>query len=87
MKYPRPLDIGSKIGITAFSSGVPSGCHDRLDLVIKSLKVRGFEVLEGINLRSNEKHVSANARDRANELMTFLCDDSLDAIFPPWGGE
>ncbi|MGJ8581866.1 MAG: S66 family peptidase [Psychromonas sp.] len=87
MKYPRPLDIGSKIGITAFSPGVPSGCHDRLDLVIKSLKDRGFEVLEGINLRSNEKHVSANARDRANELMTFLCDDSLDAIFPPWGGE
>lgn len=87
MKYPEPLQKGDKIAVTAFSSGVPSGCHQRLDLVLEHLRSLGFNVIEGHCLRENEKHVSATPSMRAEELMKFLCDDSISAVAPPWGGE
>jgi muramoyltetrapeptide carboxypeptidase len=87
MKYPEPLKEGSKIAVTAFSAGVPAPCHQRLDIVIANLKCRGFTVVEGQCLRENNHHVSASKEQRAKELMDFLCDDSVDAIMPPWGGE
>ncbi|TQF67693.1 S66 family peptidase [Pseudoalteromonas luteoviolacea] len=87
MVYPRPLTEGSKIAITAFSSGVPKPLHARLDLVLDDLRTRGFEVLEGQCLRDNQKHVSAPREHRLRELMQFMCDDSIDAIMAPWGGE
>ena len=87
MKYPAPLRPGSRIAITAFSSGVRASVHPRLDLVISDLRSRGFEVIEGQCLRQNHKHVSADAQQRATELMTFLCDGTFDAVVPPWGGE
>jgi len=87
MKYPEPLKEGSKIAVTAFSSGVPAACHQRLDIVIANLKDRGFTVVEGQCLRENNHHVSASREQRVKELMYFLCDDSVDAIMPPWGGE
>lgn len=87
MKYPEPLQKGDKIAVTAFSSGVPSGCHQRLDLILEHLQSLGFSVIEGHCLRENEKHVSAPASVRAEELMKFLSDDSISAVAPPWGGE
>ena len=87
MKYPAPLAKGSKIAITAFSAGVPSSLHARLDIVIENLKKQGFEVIEGECLRENKHHVSASAKKRAAEFMQFLCDDTFDAVIPPWGGE
>ncbi|WP_199886093.1 S66 family peptidase [Pseudoalteromonas sp. T1lg23B] len=85
--YPSPLNSGSKIAVTAFSSGVDETCHPRLERVLAHLQDRGFEVIEGECLRENVKHVSASPEQRAQELMTFLCDDSIAAIAPPWGGE
>ncbi|KZN65041.1 S66 family peptidase [Pseudoalteromonas luteoviolacea] len=87
MLYPAPLSRGSKVAITAFSSGVPAALHPRLDVVLNDLRIRGFEVLEGKCLRENAKHVSASAEVRAKELMQFLCDENVDAIMAPWGGE
>lgn len=87
MKYPEPLKVGSRIAITAVSSGVPEPFHPRLDIVIAHLQDLGFEVIEGQCLRSDLKHASASAQARANELMAFLCDDSIAAVAPPWGGE
>ncbi|MDN3610411.1 S66 family peptidase [Vibrio ostreicida] len=87
MKYPLPLMTGSKIAITAFSAGVPDKWHKRLDIVIANLKSQGFRVIEGQCLRRNKHHVSASASQRAAELMHFLCDDSIAAVVPPWGGE
>ena len=87
MKYPKPLTKGDKIAITAISSGVPTILHKRLDIVLSGLKGLGFEVIEGNCLRENVKHVSASPALRAQELMHFLCDDSIAAIAPPWGGE
>ncbi|BBN82954.1 LD-carboxypeptidase [Pseudoalteromonas sp. A25] len=85
--YPKALKPGSTIAVTAFSSGVRKEFHPRLDLVLSHLRNCGFEVLEGECLRDNVKHVSASAQQRAAELMAFLCDDSINAIAAPWGGE
>jgi len=87
VKYPRPLIKGSKIAVTAFSSGVPTPLHDRLGIVIEGLKSRGFTIVEGECLYENKHHISASAERRAAELMNFLCDDTFDAVVPPWGGE
>ncbi|MEI5637730.1 MULTISPECIES: S66 family peptidase [unclassified Pseudoalteromonas] len=86
MKYPSPLQLGSKIAVSAFSAGVPQAMHARLDNALAYLHSQGFEVLQGQCLRENHHYVSASADDRANELMQLLLDDQVDAIMPPWGG-
>ncbi|MBD1584579.1 S66 family peptidase [Pseudoalteromonas sp. S16_S37] len=85
--YPSALSHGSKIAVTALSSGVGHVCHPRLEIVLKHLRVSGFNVIEGGCLRENFQHVSATPEQRAAELMAFLCDDSIAAVAPPWGGE
>jgi muramoyltetrapeptide carboxypeptidase len=86
-RYPRPLQPGSLIAVTAPSSGVPAPLHPRLDLVIEQLRVRGYRVREGRCLRQEHKNASASREARAAELMSLLLDDEVDAVFPPWGGE
>ena len=85
--YPAPLKPKSRIAITAPSAGVPEALHPRLDLAIRNLLDQKFEVIEGGCLRYNDRYVSAPAEARAEEMMGFLLDDSIDAIIPPWGGE
>lgn len=84
---PKPLIAGDKIAITAPSSGVPESLHSQLDSAIENLRLRGFEVIEGSCLRREYKNCSADRKLRAKELMQFLCDPSIKAIMPPWGGE
>ncbi|MEJ6476226.1 S66 peptidase family protein [Pseudoalteromonas piscicida] len=86
MKYPKPLKTGSKIAITAFSAGVPAAMHARLDNALNYLAQQGFELVIGECLRENHNYVSADVKTRANELMGYLLDDTIDAIMPPWGG-
>ena len=87
MIYPEPLVPGSRIALSAFSSGVPEALHPRLDLVIKDFRASGYKIIEGNCLRENQLHVSASKELRAQELMGYLLDDSIAAIAPPWGGE
>lgn len=87
IRYPSPLSRGSKIAITAISSGVPAPAHARLERVIADIQAQGYEIIEGDCLRSDHKHVSAPAEQRAEEFMRFALDDTIDAIAPPWGGE
>ena len=86
-RYPAPLKIGSRIAITAPSSGVEPPCHARLDLNITHLRAQGFVVEEGLCLRNQLASASAAADVRAAELMHFLLRDDIDAVLPPWGGE
>ncbi len=85
--YPAPLRPGSRIVITAPSSGVEPRLHRRLDLCLAHLRGQGFVVEEGQCLRSEVKSASANADARAAELMKTLLRDDVDAVIPPWGGE
>lgn len=87
LRYPAPLGVGSRIFVTAPSSGVEAALHRRLDLVLGQLRARGFVVTEGRCLRSEVRSASAAAADRAAELMAALQRDDVDAIVPPWGGE
>ena len=87
MNYPKPLQPGSVIGVTAPSSGVEASQHSRLELALSMLSNRGFKVREGNCLRSQTKDTSAPAKARADELMTFLTDPEIDAVMPPWGGQ
>ena len=85
--YPRPLKAGSRIAVTAPSSGVRPPLHPRLDLNLAHLRAQGFIVEEGDCLRDEHMSASASADARAAELMHFLLRDDIDAVFPPWGGE
>lgn len=87
MKYPNPIKKGSVFGITAPSGGVNPRLHPRLDLGINFLKSMGYVVKEGKCLKNESKHVSAPKEDRAEDFMNMYLDDSIDAIYPPWGGE
>lgn len=85
--YPAPLQPGSRIAVTAPSSGVQAPLHRRLDIVINQLRTVGFEVAEGSCLRSEQHSASAPAAERAAELMRLLLGDDIAAVIPPWGGE
>jgi len=87
IRYPRPLQAGDLIAVTAPSSGVEAALHPRLDLVIGHLRAQGFRVEEGRCLRDEQHSASAPAADRAAELMHFLLRDDVAAVIPPWGGE
>ncbi len=86
IRFPKALGPGSRIGITAPSSGVRSACHARLDRVLENVRRLGFEPIEGRCLRTNDLEESAPASDRAAELMDFLTRPDIDAVIPPWGG-
>ena len=83
IQYPKPLVKGDKIAICAFSSGVDKAFHERLDIVLNGLTAKGFTVIEGACLRQSHN----SAKQRADELMQSLTDDSIAAIMPPWGGD
>ncbi|MFZ9036000.1 MAG: S66 family peptidase [Francisellaceae bacterium] len=87
IRFPKALEKGDRIAVTAPSSGVEQKWHRRLDYVLQYWRDLGFEIIEGVCLRGNHKHVSASAKDRAAELMHFLTDSDISAIIPPWGGE
>ncbi|WP_234497488.1 S66 family peptidase [Vibrio maritimus] len=87
MQYPKPLLAGSTIGITAFSSGIAPQHLSRFECVTKHLESLGFNLVIGNCLFDKGKHVSGTATELADELMSMLLDDHIDAIYPPWGGE
>ena len=87
MIYPEPLKKGSRVAITAFSSGITERHEKRFLEVVRTLSERGYDVVVGECLRSGRKNASAPKEQRADELMRLLTDDHIDAIAPPWGGE
>ncbi len=87
VRYPAPLRAGSRIAVTAPSSGVQPQHHARLDLALAHLRAQGFVVEEGTCLRHEVHSASASAVARAAELMQLLLRDDVDAVLPPWGGE
>jgi muramoyltetrapeptide carboxypeptidase len=84
--YPLPLCPGDTIGVTAPSAGVAPGLEERLQFCLQTVRDFGYGVREGRCLRSGLM-VSAPARERADELMAMLLDESIRAVLPPWGGE
>ncbi|MET8668509.1 S66 family peptidase [Streptomyces tendae] len=86
VRYPSPLRPGDRVGVTSPSSGVPEELRERLDVAVREVQDRGYEVVVG-RCMDGSGHVSASAADRASELMSMLTDTTIKAIVPPWGGE
>lgn len=88
MIFPNKLVEGDTIGVTAVSMG----CIDesdvlRLENAYKKLKDVGFCCKETDNVRHNEKLVSSSPKDRANQFMELMEDDTVKAIIAVSGGE
>ncbi|MFE2374295.1 S66 peptidase family protein [Streptomyces sp. NPDC059398] len=86
VRYPRPLRPGDCVGITSPSSGVANGLRARLDVAVRDVEARGYDVVVG-QCMDGSGHVSAPAADRAEELMAMLTEPGIRAVVPPWGGE
>ncbi|MFB7375127.1 S66 peptidase family protein [Streptomyces sp. NPDC056222] len=86
VRYPRPLRPGDRIGVTSPSSGVSKELSKRLDVAVRHVEARGYEVAVG-DCMDGAGHVSAPAARRAAELMGMLTDPDIRAVVPPWGGE
>ncbi|MGW1585688.1 S66 family peptidase [Streptomyces sp. NPDC002386] len=86
VRYPRPLRPGDRIGVTSPSSGVAKEHRGRLDVAIRDLEARGYEVVVG-RCMDGSTHISAPAAERAAELTGMLTDPAIRAVVPPWGGE
>jgi len=85
-RFPRPLAPGDRIAVTSPSSGVTAEAWPRLEFNLQWLRNRGYDVVVG-ECMSGEQVRSAPKEERAGELVEFLCDPSVAAVVPPFGGE
>ena len=75
------------VGITAPSSGVDEPLHPLLHQAVARMQTLGFKTTVGETAWTQYKAKSADKHTRAKELNAMLQDNSIDLIFPPWGGE
>jgi muramoyltetrapeptide carboxypeptidase len=87
IKYQVHLKKGDTIAVTAPSSGVDEKLHHILYKAKENVEKLGYEVTFGSCLLEQRKCVSAPKEKRASELMSFLLNDEVKLIMPPWGGE
>ncbi|WP_175407226.1 S66 peptidase family protein [Streptomyces sp. TRM64462] len=86
LRYPRPLRPGDRVAVTSPSSGVDKELRARLDVAVRTVEARGYDVVVGACM-DGSGHVSAPAADRAAELTAMLTDPDIRAVVPPWSGE
>ena len=86
IKYPI-LPKGATIGVTAPSSGVPEELHGIVKQAIGKLEEKGYQVVCGETVWTDDKTRSAPAMTRADEFRDMMTNETIDAIIPPWGGE
>ncbi|CAM5608434.1 LD-carboxypeptidase OS=Streptomyces tendae OX=1932 GN=F3L20_11600 PE=3 SV=1 [Streptomyces tendae] len=58
VRYPRPLRPGDRVAVTSPSSGVPEKLRERLNVAIRDVEARGYEVVVG-ECMDGSGHVSA----------------------------
>ncbi|MGG0188564.1 S66 family peptidase [Bacillus rhizoplanae] len=86
IKYPF-LQKGTTIGVTAPSSGVDEALHNMFKQSCESMERKGYTVVCGETVWTEEKAKSSSAKKRANEFIEMMQDENIDMIIPPWGGE
>lgn len=84
--YPH-LKMGATIGVTAPSSGVPTGLHKLVTLACSRLEKEGYQTSCGETVWTQSKAKSAPAVKRAAEFNAMMANNEIDIIIPPWGGE
>jgi muramoyltetrapeptide carboxypeptidase len=86
IQYPY-IKKGATIGITAPSSGVQTELHEMIKLACSRMKSKGFNIICGDTVWTQDKAKSSPAKKRADEFNEMMNDDHIKIIIPPWGGE
>lgn len=86
IKYPS-FEKGATIGVTAPSSGVPVELHDLVKLSCNRMEQKGFSIICGDTVWTQDKAKSSPTTKRADEFNEMMRDDNINIIIPPWGGE
>ncbi|MDF2538580.1 MAG: hypothetical protein K0S76_1601 [Herbinix sp.] len=88
MLYPKSLEKGYKIGVTATSAGFDAEVDFiRLDNAIRHFAALGYPVIETDNVRKNYRGRSSDGRTRAFELHQLWEQSEVRAIFAACGGD
>lgn len=88
MIYPKNLETGDKIGVTAPSAGFDEQVDFiRLDSGIRHFKKLGYRIVETDSVRRNYKGRSSDGPARAKELMQLYSDPEVKAIIAACGGD
>lgn len=86
IRYPF-LKKNAVVGVTALSSGVGAPLAGLIKLSRSRMEAKGFHIICGDTVWTQEKAESAPAKIRAREFNEMMGDDAIDIIIPPWGGE
>jgi muramoyltetrapeptide carboxypeptidase len=86
IKYPFLVN-GATIGVTAPSSGIEDELHNMFKQACQSMERKGYKVVCGDTVWTQEKAKSAPAIKRASEFNEMMDNKEIDIIIPPWGGE
>lgn len=84
--YPT-LHKGATVGVTAPSSGIPNELHEMFRGAVKRMEDRGYPVICGDTVWTQQKTRSSSAVSRAKELNDMIQCKDISLIIPPWGGE
>lgn len=89
MKYPKFLQKGDTIGITAPSDGNRKEMdYQRLDLAVKKMESLGYAIRETENVRTSDgRGRSSEKTERAEQLMGLITDPGVSYIFSAKGGD
>lgn len=88
MNYPKNLEKGYKIGVTATSAGFETEVDFvRLESGIKHFGDIGYPVLITDNVRKSYKGRSSDGPTRANELLQLFEDPKVRVIIAASGGD
>lgn len=83
--YPF-LKKGATVGVTAPSSGVEADLHNMFKQAVSRSENRGYPVVCGETVWTQDKAKSAPAEVRAREFNRMMQNDKIGIIIPPWGG-
>ncbi|WP_339320165.1 S66 peptidase family protein [Paenibacillus sp. FSL R10-2734] len=86
IRYPI-LNKNATVGVTAPSSGVGAQNAELIKLASSRLESKGFNVICGETVWTQEKAKSAPAKVRAQEFNEMMSAEPIDILIPPWGGE
>ena len=86
MIYPKWLEPGDTIGVTAPSAGIREEKLENFDVSMNHLRENGYNVQETASVRSG-LIASAPGEVRGREFMELVENDEIDMIYCAAGGE
>ena len=87
MIYPPFLKSGSKIGVTAPSSGIAQEDREYFERSLEKIRREGYNVTLTDNVYRCDGIASTDANSRAEQLTGLLKDKSVDMIWASCGGD